>query len=102
MRPTAKKAKITKRTGGHTFRHTYSTRLKGNAEDVKVVQELMRELPDDDERLYEGYHDSEARRAESGRGCCHGPSRVGTSWEEKSRHIEPTYFRSIAFSLDVL
>jgi len=26
----------------HTFRHTYSTLLKANGEDVKVVQELMR------------------------------------------------------------
>ena len=26
----------------HTFRHTYATLLKGNGEDVKVVQELMR------------------------------------------------------------
>ncbi len=26
----------------HTFRHTYSTLLKANNEDVKVVQELMR------------------------------------------------------------
>jgi len=28
--------------GWHTFRHTYATLLKGNGEDVKVVQELMR------------------------------------------------------------
>lgn len=28
--------------GWHTFRHTYSTLLKANGEDVKVVQELMR------------------------------------------------------------
>ena len=27
---------------GHTFRQTYATLLKGNGEDVKVVQELMR------------------------------------------------------------
>jgi len=40
--PAAKRAKITKRIGWHTFRHTYSTLLKGNGEDVKVVQELMR------------------------------------------------------------
>jgi len=33
---------ITKRLGWHTFRHTYSTLLKGNGEDVKVVQELLR------------------------------------------------------------
>ena len=26
----------------HTFRHTYATLLKGNGENVKVVQELMR------------------------------------------------------------
>jgi hypothetical protein len=28
--------------GFHTFRHTYSTLLKANGEDVKVVQQLMR------------------------------------------------------------
>lgn len=28
--------------GWHTFRHTYSTLLRANGEDVKVVQELLR------------------------------------------------------------
>jgi integrase len=42
LEPAAKSASITKRVGWHTFRHTYSTLLKGNGEDVKVVQELMR------------------------------------------------------------
>jgi len=42
LRPAAQKAKIKKEVGWHTFRHTYSTLLKGNGEDVKVVQELMR------------------------------------------------------------
>lgn len=36
------RAGITNRVGWHTFRHTYSTLLKANEEDVKVVQELMR------------------------------------------------------------
>jgi site-specific recombinase XerD len=35
-------AGITKRIGWHTFRHTFSTLLKANGEDVKVVQELLR------------------------------------------------------------
>jgi len=39
--PAAKRAKITKRIGRHTFRHTYSTLLRANGEDVKVVQELL-------------------------------------------------------------
>lgn len=42
LQPAAKKAGITKWVGFHTFRHTYSTLLKANNEDVKVVQELMR------------------------------------------------------------
>lgn len=42
LQPAARKAGITKRIGWHTFRHTYSTLLKDNGEDVKVVQELMR------------------------------------------------------------
>jgi integrase len=42
LQPAAKQAGITKWVGFHTFRHTYSTLLKANGEDVKVVQELMR------------------------------------------------------------
>jgi integrase len=42
LQPAAKRAKIAKWVGFHTFRHTYSTLLKANGEDVKVVQELMR------------------------------------------------------------
>jgi integrase len=38
----AKRTGITKWAGFHGFRHTYSTLLKANGEDVKVVQELMR------------------------------------------------------------
>lgn len=36
------KAGISKRVGFHTFRHTYTTLLTQNGEDVKVVQELLR------------------------------------------------------------
>ena len=42
VRPAAVRAGIRKRIGWHTFRHTYSTMLIGNGENVKVVQELMR------------------------------------------------------------
>jgi integrase len=42
LQPAAKRAGIMKWVGFHTFRHTYSTLLKANGEDVKVVQELMR------------------------------------------------------------
>ncbi|HXP70463.1 MAG TPA: site-specific integrase [Candidatus Dormibacteraeota bacterium] len=38
----AKEIGIVRHFGWHTFRHTYATLLKGNGEDVKVVQELMR------------------------------------------------------------
>jgi len=41
-REAVKKAGITKRVGFHTFRHTYTTLLTQNGEDVKVVQELLR------------------------------------------------------------
>lgn len=40
--PAATRAKITKHIGWHTFRRTFSTLLKANGEDVKVVQELLR------------------------------------------------------------
>jgi len=42
IQPAAARAGITKRIGWHTFRHTYSTMLVANGENVKVVQELMR------------------------------------------------------------
>ena len=42
IRPAALRAGITRRIGWHTFRHTYSTMLIANGENVKVVQELMR------------------------------------------------------------
>jgi integrase len=41
IQPAAKRLGITKRVGFHTFRHTYSTLLKANGEDVKTVQELL-------------------------------------------------------------
>ncbi len=39
---TIKEIGIVGHFGWHTFRHTYATLLKGNGEDVKVVQKLMR------------------------------------------------------------
>jgi integrase len=42
IRPAALRAGIHKKVGWHTFRHTYSTLLIANGENVKVVQELMR------------------------------------------------------------
>ncbi len=41
-KPAVKRAGITKRVCFHTFRHTYTTLLTQNNEDVKVVQELLR------------------------------------------------------------
>ena len=42
IRPAAVRAKITKHIGWHTFRRTFTTLLKNNGEDVKVMQELLR------------------------------------------------------------
>jgi integrase len=42
IQPIARELGITKRIGWHTFRHTFSTLLKSNGADVKVVQELLR------------------------------------------------------------
>jgi integrase len=42
VRPAAARVGIKKRIGWHTFRHTYSSTLIANGENVKVVQELMR------------------------------------------------------------
>ena len=40
--PVARSLGIEKKMSWHTFRHTFSSILKGNGEDVKVVQELLR------------------------------------------------------------
>ena len=37
-----KRLGITKQIGWHSFRRTFATLLKGNGEDVKTTQELMR------------------------------------------------------------
>jgi site-specific recombinase XerD len=42
LEPAAKEIGIVGHFGWHTFLHTYATFLKGNGEDVKVVQKLMR------------------------------------------------------------
>lgn len=42
IQPAALRAGITKKLSWHTFRHTFSTLLKANGEDVKTVQELLR------------------------------------------------------------
>jgi integrase len=42
VRPAAKRLGIAKNIGWHTFRRTFATLLKGSAEDLKTVQELMR------------------------------------------------------------
>jgi len=42
VQPIARMLGIQKRIGWHTFRRTYSSILKDNGEDVKVVQELLR------------------------------------------------------------
>ena len=40
--PVARKLGITKRIGGHTFRHTYSTLLRSTGAELKIMQELLR------------------------------------------------------------
>ena len=42
IRPATIRAGIQKCIGWHAFRHTYSTLLVSNGENVKVIQELMR------------------------------------------------------------
>lgn len=42
IRPAALRAKITKRIGWHTLRHTFGTLLKANGADVATVQAMMR------------------------------------------------------------
>jgi integrase len=42
IRPAAVRAGIKKKIGWHTFRHTYSTMLVANGENVKVISLLVR------------------------------------------------------------
>ena len=42
IQPAGVRAGITKKLSWHIFRHTFSTLLKANGEDVKTVQELLR------------------------------------------------------------
>ena len=42
IQPIARELGINKKLSWHTFRHTFSSILKANGEDVKVVQELLR------------------------------------------------------------
>jgi len=42
IQPAARKLGIKKKISWHTFRHKFSSVLKANGEDVKVVQELLR------------------------------------------------------------
>jgi integrase len=42
IRPAAVTVGITRHIGWHTFRHTYSSLLKANGADIKVMQELLR------------------------------------------------------------
>jgi integrase len=42
IRPAAKRAEIAKHVRWHVFRHSFTTLLKGNGEDVKTVQESLR------------------------------------------------------------
>ena len=41
IKPAARKAKLGD-IGWHTFRHTFSSMLRANGEDLKVQQELLR------------------------------------------------------------
>jgi len=42
IQPTARKLGIPKKISRHAFRHTFSSVLKANGEDVKVAQKLLR------------------------------------------------------------
>jgi site-specific recombinase XerD len=42
IQPAARDAGIERRIGWHTFRHTYSTLLRGVGTEFKVMQELLR------------------------------------------------------------
>ena len=66
IRPAAERAKITKRISWHVFRHTFSTLLAENDEDVKTVQSLMRHANSNvTMNIYTHAVSSKKRRAQS-------------------------------------
>ena len=81
FRPAAKRAGITKHVTWHAFRHSFSTLLVANDNDVKTVQHLLRHA---NRRitleLYTGAVDDKVRKAQS-QGCsrcCRGEQ----AWQE--------------------
>lgn len=66
IRPAAQRAKITKHISWHVFRHTFSTLLAENDEDVKTVQSLMRHANSNiTMNIYTHAVSSKKRRAQS-------------------------------------
>ena len=66
IRPAAERAGIGKHVTWHTFRHTFSTLLMENGEDVKTVQSLMRHAnPTITMGIYTHAVDSKKRSAQS-------------------------------------
>ena len=66
IRPAAIRAKITKHISWHVFRHTFSTLLAENDEDVKTVQSLMRHANSNiTMNIYTHAVSSKKRRAQS-------------------------------------
>jgi len=70
IQPAARIVGINKKMSWHTFRHTFSTLLKGNGEDVKVCTGTIEALngQDDSGHVHTGSQSAKARGAEqSGR-----------------------------------
>lgn len=66
IRPAAERARITKHISWHVFRHTFSTLLAENDEDVKTVQSLMRHANSNiTMNIYTHAVSSKKRRAQS-------------------------------------
>ena len=64
--PAAKRAGITKHVNWHVFRHTFSTLLAENDEDIKTVQSLMRHANSNiTMNIYTHAVSSKKRRAQS-------------------------------------
>ena len=81
--PAAKRAGIAKHINWHVFRHTFSTLLAENDEDVKTVQSLMRHANSNiTMNIYTHAVSSKKRRAQSRprRGYQKSPGFVGRGW----------------------
>jgi integrase len=85
IQPLARRLGITKKMSWHTFRHTFSSILKANGEEVKMVQELLRHSTSA-EHLPASSHSAQASCVEQS-GKHDSAERQGVLWVSRERGV---------------